>query len=86
MFDKALTEPTFGELYAELCSLMNAEGFLPTFMDPDDETRQRELTFRRILLNKCQEEFEAGLAAIHAVAKREKEAQDKLQQSLEKVR
>ena len=58
----------------------------PPSWTPTTRRASAELTFRRILLNKCQEEFEAGLAAIHAVAKREKEAQDKLQQSLEKVR
>lgn len=51
IFDKALVETTFSELYAELCAKMNAN--LPEFDDPDDE-EAKKITFRRVLLNKCQ--------------------------------
>uniref|UniRef100_A0A803M4K4 Eukaryotic translation initiation factor 4G n=1 Tax=Chenopodium quinoa TaxID=63459 RepID=A0A803M4K4_CHEQI len=53
IFDKALTEPTFCEMYANFCSHLASE--LPD-LSVDDE----KITFKRLLLNKCQEEFERG--------------------------
>ncbi|XP_057532324.1 eukaryotic translation initiation factor 4G-like isoform X2 [Amaranthus tricolor] len=51
IFDKALTEPTFCEMYANFCHHLASE--LPD-LSVDDE----KITFKRLLLNKCQEEFE----------------------------
>ncbi|CAO2835228.1 unnamed protein product [Amaranthus hypochondriacus] len=51
IFDKALTEPTFCEMYANFCHHLALE--LPD-LSVDDE----KITFKRLLLNKCQEEFE----------------------------
>lgn len=51
IFDKALVETTFTELYAGLCSKLNAN--LPEFDDPESE-EGKKITFRRVLLNKCQ--------------------------------
>lgn len=53
IFDKALMEPTFCEMYADFCCHLAVE--LPGF-DEDNE----KITFKRVLLNKCQEEFERG--------------------------
>ncbi|CAH9127203.1 unnamed protein product [Cuscuta epithymum] len=53
IFDKALMEPTFCEMYANFCSHLAAE--LPDLSINDDK-----VTFKRLLLNKCQEEFERG--------------------------
>ncbi|XP_076949195.1 eukaryotic translation initiation factor 4G-like [Bidens hawaiensis] len=53
IFDKALMEPTFVEMYANFCSCLAAE--LPGFGDDHEK-----ITFKRLLLNKCQEEFERG--------------------------
>ncbi|CAH8360762.1 unnamed protein product [Eruca vesicaria subsp. sativa] len=53
IFDKALMEPTFGEMYAELC--FHLSGALPDF-----NWNGKRITFKRLLLNKCQEEFERG--------------------------
>ncbi|KAJ6729941.1 EUKARYOTIC TRANSLATION INITIATION FACTOR 4 GAMMA [Salix viminalis] len=53
IFDKALTEPTFCEMYANFCFHLASE--LPE-LTKDDE----KVTFKRLLLNKCQEEFERG--------------------------
>ncbi|KAI4364682.1 hypothetical protein MLD38_020739 [Melastoma candidum] len=53
IFDKALMEPTFCEMYADLCRHLSQE--LPDFSDDNEK-----ITFRRLLLNKCQEEFERG--------------------------
>jgi hypothetical protein len=53
IFDKALTEPTFCEMYATFCAELAI--VLPEFVEDDEK-----ITFRRVLLNKCQEEFERG--------------------------
>ncbi|XP_076930560.1 eukaryotic translation initiation factor 4G-like [Bidens hawaiensis] len=53
IFDKALMEPTFVEMYAHFCSCLAVE--LPGFGDEHEK-----ITFKRLLLNKCQEEFERG--------------------------
>ncbi|XP_022147112.1 eukaryotic translation initiation factor 4G-like isoform X2 [Momordica charantia] len=51
IFDKALTEPTFCEMYANFC--LHLAGDLPDFSDDN-----QKINFKRLLLNKCQEEFE----------------------------
>ncbi|CAN8254146.1 unnamed protein product [Cochlearia groenlandica] len=53
IFDKALTEPTFCEMYADFCSHLS--GALPDFNENGEK-----ITFKRLLLTKCQEEFERG--------------------------
>ncbi|KAF8379163.1 hypothetical protein HHK36_028592 [Tetracentron sinense] len=53
IFDKALTEPTFCEMYANFCHHLAGE--LPDFSENNEK-----ITFKRLLLNKCQEEFEKG--------------------------
>ncbi|KAF2291994.1 hypothetical protein GH714_000071 [Hevea brasiliensis] len=53
IFDKALMEPTFCEMYAHFCYHLAAE--LPDFTENNEKTN-----FKRVLLNKCQEEFERG--------------------------
>jgi translation initiation factor 4G len=53
IFDKALMEPTFCEMYAQFC--VKLAGDLPEFTENDEK-----ITFKRVLLNKCQEEFERG--------------------------
>ena len=53
IFDKALMEPTFCEMYAQFC--VKLAGDLPEFTEKDEK-----ITFKRVLLNKCQEEFERG--------------------------
>ena len=76
VFDKALRDVTFCEIYAGLCFDLNAA--LPEFpaegVDEAGEPLQA-LTFRRLLVAKCQQEFEAGKAAIEAVEAREAKAQ-----------
>ncbi|KFK27326.1 hypothetical protein AALP_AA8G368600 [Arabis alpina] len=56
IFDKAVLEPTFCPMYAELCSDINNK--LPTF--PPAEPGDKEITFKRVLLNICQEAFEGA--------------------------
>ena len=60
-------------------------GFAAAADSPQEEGKpKRKLNFRRLLLNKCQEEFEKGDAAMNAVAEREAkkaqggEAEDKV--------
>ncbi|KAE8660861.1 Eukaryotic translation initiation factor 4G [Hibiscus syriacus] len=53
IFDKALMEPTFCEMYANFCYCLAGE--LPDFSENNEK-----ITFKRLLLNKCQEEFERG--------------------------
>ncbi|KAJ0031077.1 hypothetical protein Pint_14351 [Pistacia integerrima] len=56
IFDKAVLEPTFCPMYAQLCSDLNEK--LPPF--PSDEPGGKEITFKRLLLNNCQEAFEGS--------------------------
>ncbi|XP_062187059.1 eukaryotic translation initiation factor 4G-like [Phragmites australis] len=53
IFDKALMEPTFCEMYANFC--VHLASALPDFSEDNEK-----ITFKRLLLNKCQEEFERG--------------------------
>ncbi|PWA54828.1 MIF4G domain-containing protein / MA3 domain-containing protein [Artemisia annua] len=56
IFDKAVLEPTFCQMYAQLCSDLNMK--LPPF--PSNEPGGKEITFKRVLLNNCQEAFEGA--------------------------
>ncbi|KAL5547552.1 hypothetical protein UlMin_002783 [Ulmus minor] len=56
IFDKAVLEPTFCPMYALLCADLNEK--LPSF--PSDEVGGKEITFKRVLLNNCQEAFEGA--------------------------
>ncbi|GAB2291546.1 Eukaryotic translation initiation factor isoform 4G-1 [Dionaea muscipula] len=56
IFDKAVLEPTFCPMYAQLCSDLNDK--LPPF--PPEEPGGKEITFKRVLLDNCQEAFEGA--------------------------
>ncbi|PPR95379.1 hypothetical protein GOBAR_AA25283 [Gossypium barbadense] len=56
IFEKAVLEPTFCPMYALLCFDLNDK--LPSF--PSDEPGGKEVTFKRLLLNNCQEAFEGA--------------------------
>ncbi|KAL3683609.1 hypothetical protein R1sor_001631 [Riccia sorocarpa] len=71
IFDKALTEPTFCEMYAKFCVQLAAE--LPEFVEEEEK-----ITFKRVLLNKCQEEFERGEREQQEAEKTEEEGEVKL--------
>ncbi|RZF32177.1 hypothetical protein LSTR_LSTR004040 [Laodelphax striatellus] len=51
IFDKALDEPKYSSMYAQLCKRLSEEA--PNFEAPDSPC-----TFRLLLLNKCRAEFE----------------------------
>ena len=59
IFDKALLEPTFCEMYAEFCGKLSEE--MPEFEEEMEGREKAKVTFRRTLLNKCQVEFERGV-------------------------
>jgi len=80
IFDKALEEGHFCQMYALLCNTIKDR--MPEFQEdnPDlGETKIKKVTFKRCLLNKCQEEFEradrydeatdAEVAGMNAAAK-----------------
>ncbi|KAM1703599.1 hypothetical protein ACFX1X_026200 [Malus domestica] len=56
IFDKAVLEPTFCPMYARLCYDLSEK--LPRF--PSDEPDGKEITFKRVLLNNCQEAFDGA--------------------------
>ena len=74
VFDKALGEPGFSGIYARLCYDLNQ--VLPSFKVVDEDGKEEDVEFRRVLLNKCQSEFEEGGAAMRAVEAREKRQQE----------
>ncbi|KAM2695468.1 hypothetical protein EV1_039958 [Malus domestica] len=70
IFDKALMEPTFCEMYANFCFYLAGE--LPDFSEDNEK-----ITFKRLLLNKCQEEFERGEREQEEANKADEEGQVK---------
>ncbi|MCO5568939.1 hypothetical protein L7F22_022642 [Adiantum nelumboides] len=85
VFDKAVLEPTFCPMYAELC--VHLSKALPEF--PSDEDDEKPVTFRRILLNSCQEEFEGAdnlRADIQKMTKPEQEVERFEKEKLVKLR
>ncbi|KAL8500493.1 hypothetical protein ACS0TY_020186 [Phlomoides rotata] len=70
IFDKALMEPTFCEMYADFCFHLAADL-------PDLSVDNEKITFKRLLLNKCQEEFERGEREEEEANKAEEEGEVK---------
>jgi hypothetical protein len=56
IFDKAIDEPNFGSLYAKLCQYINEE--LPKKQEWVNIKDTNNNVFRKLMLNRCQEEFE----------------------------
>merc|ERR1719454_1396651 len=56
VFDKAVTEHAYCEMYADMCLVLRTR--FPEFPAQEDEDGAPTLTFTRALLNRCQEEFE----------------------------
>lgn len=59
IFDKAIDEPNFGSLYAKLCQYINEE--LPKIKSWVRIDEKKNNAFRRLMLNRCQEEFEKNI-------------------------
>jgi translation initiation factor 4G len=70
VFDKAIWEPGFCSMYADVCVRLSKE--LPEFPAEDGG---KPVTFRRILLNTCQEEFEGAGKAREELRTIENEAE-----------
>ncbi|KAK0088425.1 hypothetical protein PV325_012089 [Microctonus aethiopoides] len=58
IFDKALDEPKYSSMYAQLCKRLSDEA--PNFESPKPtiDGQKAQSTFRLLLLNKCKAEFE----------------------------
>ena len=59
VFENAVAQPASCAMYADLCLRLSME--LPSFPPPYGETKP--VTFKRVLLNTCQDEFEGTIAA-----------------------
>lgn len=57
IFEKAVSEPVFSVAYANMCRVL-AEQYKNVPTSADESGKQQTTTFRKILLNKCQKEFE----------------------------
>jgi len=64
IFEKALEEPKYSSLYAQLCHRLCEDS-------PNFDTSSNVTTFRRLLLNKCQDEFENRSHATEAFDKKD---------------
>lgn len=70
IFDKALDEPKYSSMYALLCRKLCEEA--PNFDPPSTNTgSHNNNTFRRLLLAKCQDEFENRRKASEAFDKKD---------------
>eukprot|EP00186_Timspurckia_oligopyrenoides_P004618 CAMPEP_0182450072 /NCGR_PEP_ID=MMETSP1172-20130603/38737_1 /TAXON_ID=708627 /ORGANISM="Timspurckia oligopyrenoides, Strain CCMP3278" /LENGTH=810 /DNA_ID=CAMNT_0024647559 /DNA_START=162 /DNA_END=2594 /DNA_ORIENTATION=+ len=56
VFEKALGEPAFAFMYADMCFKLSKD-VTDEFLDPDDPQGVKKIGFRKILLKECQEEF-----------------------------
>lgn len=56
IFEKAILEPKFSAMYAELCKRL--EGVKLEDKSDEENPSTKQNTFKRLLLNRCQEEFE----------------------------
>jgi translation initiation factor 4G len=65
VFENAVAQPTFCAMYADLCLRLSRE--LPSF--PPAPGDDRPLTFKRVLLNTCQDEFEGAAEAREALSR-----------------
>lgn len=64
IFEKALDEPKYSSMYAQLCKRLAEHA--PNLEPPDSKTT----TFKRLLLNKCKDEFENRATLSSAYEKR----------------
>jgi len=81
VFDKALFEPIFGFMYSQLC-VRCAEKF-PEFPDESNPDAKPH-TFKRLLLNKCQEEFEKENVVEEELAKLPEETDPSVKEQIRK--
>jgi len=62
IYDKAITEPNFCEMYAQCCRALNdlcvSVKSKPSKIKGDDDSGKKDPSFRQVLLTRCQGEFE----------------------------
>jgi len=83
IFAKALSEKHFASMYCALCVEMdkNLQTVQNAVIDANGKAVMKEVTFKRLLLNKCQEEFEKGASAIDTTNKSDQQiAEEKASQ------
>lgn len=73
VFENAVAQPTFVAMYADLCAELDA--VLPEFAG----ARGEQQTFKKMLANTCQEEYEATEAARAAAAEQTGDKRDDLE-------
>lgn len=79
IFNKALEEKHFAAIYTQLCLSLHKK--VPKFDEIvliDGKEMTQSVSFKRILLNKCQEEFEKGLTVVDLEGKSKEELSDLL--------
>ncbi|XP_021930528.1 eukaryotic translation initiation factor 4 gamma 3-like isoform X4 [Zootermopsis nevadensis] len=68
VFEKAVDEPNFSEAYAQMCKVLSSMQVPAERRNKDEQ----EVTFRKLLVNRCQAEFEKNSEAdLNREAKRE---------------
>lgn len=65
VFDKAVSEPKFSKMYVQLCHVLND---LDPHFAPQHQQHQQPGLFRKVLLERCQQEFQNVAAASAAMA------------------
>jgi hypothetical protein len=62
LFEKALAEPHFAAMYARLCLVLCQAVAAKPYLVPQQASSgvKTEASFKFVLLNKCEREFEAG--------------------------
>jgi len=58
IYDKAITERHFCEMYAKACRVLNENLLAVEMEDTEEGAAAKKVSFKRILLTRCQEEFE----------------------------
>ncbi|KAF6198194.1 hypothetical protein GE061_007941 [Apolygus lucorum] len=75
VFEKAVDEPSFSKAYADLCQCLQKKA-TPRVEENKEITTPPSVTFRKLLLNKCQEGFEKNKKDELDIAKRTKEIEE----------
>lgn len=71
LFEKALDEPHFSSLYAQVCLVLSRES--PSFEQPDLRGYTETSTFIKLLLRNCQDEFEKRTKLCALLSERKKD-------------
>ena len=75
IFEKALDEPKYSSMYAQLCKRLSENA--PNFEPPEAKVS----TFQRLLLSKCKDEFEHRAEIISSASKRKQNHDEELEEA-----